>query len=191
MRSSRKWNGTDLTYYSKLFSSSSCHVGVTRDSRENLTRLSIEFHGELSNLPAQSNDLKPSASGGLRHSKKFLVARDALAELYHAERLQRGLGILTFGSIPVHVQVMLSPTAGRQDSHNTPKLVGDWLKMVGVINDDRHAQIWAARWKDYGVKGREMPTLIVIEPFAEVRMGLWGMIRRFAGGGDDATSTGV
>lgn len=174
-----RWQGKSLKLYSKLLTSSQCLLRLRRDARGNLLRLVIEFHGELSNLPAKSNDHRSTSSGKVVHSEKLKVQLSALTELYHYERLRRGLGHISFGNTPIHCQAFLGPKMHKQDSHNAPKLIGDWLESIGVVNNDRHAQIWPAFWSDYPPYREDSGTVLVIEPLMERKMMLRQFMKRF------------
>lgn len=85
----------------------------------------------------------------------------ALTQLY--EGLTKGTEI-KFNTEPkkrAMVFLTLSPDLNRNDSHNIPKALCDWLQAVGVISNDRHVDAFARRKSDHGIAGQSSDVLVM------------------------------
>ncbi len=161
-----KLKGQAVTIYSEYYAKSVCTVESLPGG------LVIQFAGLLANPPNKSND-HAIAYGSTKTGKRCIRIKRgvkteakmaAMRDLYIAALIDKGIMPPAF-DCPVHVWIYLSQAASRQDSHNTPKAIGDWLEMVGIVENDKHAQIWPFRVRDYPQLQNDLSVLrIEVQP---------------------------
>ncbi len=152
-----KLKGQAVTIYSEYYAKSVCTVESLPGG------LVIQFAGLLANPPNKSND-NTVIRGRIKRGIKTIGKMAAMRDLYIMALIDKGIMPPAF-DVPVHVWIYLSPAASRQDSHNTPKAIGDWLEMVGIVENDKHAQIWPFRVRDYPQLQNDLSVLrIEVQP---------------------------
>lgn len=136
--------------------------------------VTIELSGPARRPPSTSNDKVAAYRKHhgktvpfIRRSDTALARLKAMSDLYFAELFRTGLNPLTFGATPVAVTVYLATDGYIKDSHNYTKPIGDWLQEVGLIRDDKDAQIHCYKKADYKelFKGNAESTTIEVVNF--------------------------
>lgn len=130
---------------------------------ESPTGLWIAFGGVAAALPSKANAYRA-------YRRRIVVAprvkgiTEALTALLEKALAEAGCpGIKFVGQ--VCVDVYCGHRAGRWDSHNSPKFVGDWLQKLGIIGDDSNAEILPYKKSDYlDDKDLLATTEIIIQP---------------------------
>ena len=141
--------------YLALSDTSVCKVQLHKASGA-LIGVTIEFAGDLANLPSKSNDkMILWKQRRIMNSPKSQAKVMLMTNAYTTALMDMGELAPTFFDAAVHVTALLSSRMKRQDSHNACKVVGDWLEKVGIVNNDKQAQIWALRRSDYSTLCKE------------------------------------
>lgn len=106
----------------------------------------IDLWGKVAHFPSKGN-IERSYKNKRRNDMK--VRLYALTSLYTASLLEQDGGLPHFDETPVHVALYCARHKVRFDTHNQCKALGDWLEVVGLIDNDAAAQIHAYRKSDY------------------------------------------
>lgn len=139
---------------------SRCRVEIFRHAGSSeILSLWIRLEGELAHFPSTSNSREIGyrwwwdKRTRTRLKKPFIKkSTSQLRRLEAATRLYGqvvGTNSLSFHDREVTVLVLLAEKAGRFDSHNQCKPIGDWLQQIGVIHDDEAAEIFCVKSSDY------------------------------------------
>ena len=151
--------------YLALSDASVCKVQLHKTGGA-LIGVTIEFAGPVANLPSKGNGktiapyigsarfFRPGR-GRIVNSKDSHKREKDITQHYTVALMDMGEIAPTFHEAKVHVTAILSTRMNRQDSHNAPKFIGDWLEKVGIVNNDKQAQIWALRRSDYSTLCKE------------------------------------
>jgi len=128
----------------------------------------IDLRGDLSALPSVTNR-RIICRGRLIKEPK---AQQAIHDLTWLFKQESNLiaPLVRFGAEPVHVIAILGERydrlgrrRSRWDSHNMAKVIGDWLQMIEVIDDDQRAEIMCVKRIDY-FGDDQLLTSIIIQP---------------------------
>lgn len=164
----RKRPKTALAVYQKYAIGSSCDLRILSD------RIRIDFTGPVGRFPSNYYSTGTRYTNGRKvpFVKKTpeAIQRFKLAEdLYNQKKLALKDRNIGFGIIPVYVHVMLANDPHLRDSHNQAKFVGDWLELIGLIDNDRYAQICCFKRSDYPEVKQCQTTSITIMPLDRIR----------------------
>ena len=156
--------------YLALSDTSVCKVQLHKTGGA-LIGVTIEFAGDLANLPSKSNDkMILWKQRRIMNSPKSQAKVALMTNAYTTALMDMGELAPTFHDAAVHVTALLSSRMKRQDSHNACKVVGDWLEKIGLIDNDKHAQIFAMRRSDYsGLSKESDSTCITVQLLSAVQ----------------------
>jgi len=163
----RELHGKCAATYHSVIAKSWCKVDCVEDD-DGLAVINLHYRGFLSKMPAKSNrkQIYNMVRNGKRvpfiaNSSEVVAQIEAMKSLYFMAVANRFQSLPSFGDQKVHVHVSLANRAGRWDSHNTTKAIGDLLEELKIVSNDSQCQIWTQK-KDFIVPERDSVTEIKI-----------------------------
>ena len=153
MKEPRKLYGKNRQLLEGIVEDSACKVMTEYETGKGFVYAKITFSGKAAALPSTSNS-KSILSIGPKNNKRPIITNSpehqarlqAMTFLYETEMREREA--LKFDG-NVQIFVFLGRRKVSFDSHNFSKTVGDWLEAVGVLENDRFAEIHCYKKTDY------------------------------------------
>ena len=121
-----------------------------------LQLVDISLSGKLAVFPSTSNNreigyrnYRTRSKPFIRKSKSQLERLEAAKIAYVNHFFSQSLLLPRFNNALVIVSVFLCSGRGIRDSHNYSKPIGDWLEDIGLIDNDKDAEIHCYKQSDY------------------------------------------